>query len=248
MFQGRFHSVLIDNDGAWLLVASEYLHLNPVRVAGMGLGKRENLAESRGLREPSAEEVKGRLEKLLRFKWSSYPAYAGYAGKAKWLRTETILARIGGKQRYRKAVQEHITRGADPDAFDCLRGRVAIGTAAFVERAKNLVGSVTKEQPDRKFVRHLIDYDRVVEIVEQEKGEKWEFFNGRYGDWGRDLVLYLARKRCGMTFAEIGRRAGGMDYKVAEKAVYRFGEKIQKNRKLRSIVKRCLAQMSDVGT
>ena len=35
--QGRFKSVLVD-EGKWLEVA-RYIHLNPVRVAALGLGK-----------------------------------------------------------------------------------------------------------------------------------------------------------------------------------------------------------------
>ncbi len=37
LFQGRFKSVLVD-EGSWLEVA-RYVHLNPVRVAGLALGK-----------------------------------------------------------------------------------------------------------------------------------------------------------------------------------------------------------------
>ena len=102
----------------------EYLHLNPVRTKAMGLGKREAAAERRGYAEPSDQEVAGRLEKLRKFQWSSYPAYAGYETKPKWLRTETILGRAGGHDRYREGVQAHLTGGANPKAFESLRGRV----------------------------------------------------------------------------------------------------------------------------
>src|ERR1035437_8597823 len=38
VFQGRFKSILVEN-GGWVLAASEYLHLNPVAVKGLGLSK-----------------------------------------------------------------------------------------------------------------------------------------------------------------------------------------------------------------
>jgi len=85
---------LIDDDGSWLLIASEYLHLNPVRTRGMGLGKADEKAESRGFREPS-KEVKNRLEKLRDYAWRSCPAYAGYATKLKWLHMQVILGSMG---------------------------------------------------------------------------------------------------------------------------------------------------------
>ncbi|MDD4869902.1 MAG: transposase [Kiritimatiellae bacterium] len=248
VFQGRFNSVLIDCEGAWLLTASEYLHLNPVRTAGMGLVKKETLAESRGFREPTDEEVRKRLEKLRQYRWSSYGAYTGYTSKPGWLHTEVILGRCGGKNRYRKYVQEHITRGADPEVFECLKGRLAIGSRGFVEGAKKLVKKVTKEQPDRKAMRDLVEFGMIMEIVEKEKNEKWEEFRDRHADCGRDLVLYLARQRSGLTMPEIGEKAGGLHYKVVEKAVGRFAEKIKGDRRLRLLAQRCLDHLSYVGT
>ena len=248
VFQGRFNSVLIDNNGSWLLIASEYLHLNPVRTKGMGLGKREKRVESRGLREPTDEEIKKRLDKLSKYEWSSYRTYAGYAGRPKWLYTETILKRSGGREGYRKGVEAHVTRGADPGEFEPLRGRVAIGTAAFIERVKGLVGKVTKEQPDRKFIARRVSFRRIIKIVEKEKGEKWQQFSGRHGDHGRNLVLYLARMRSGLTLAEIGKKAGDIEYKTVGKAVKRFDQTMKEDRRTRSLAKRCLDQMSIVET
>lgn len=36
----------------------------------------------------------------------------------------------------------------------------------------------------------------------------WTAFRDRYGDWGRDLALYLGRKVAGLKLAELG-EAGG---------------------------------------
>ena len=61
VFQGRFKSVLIDNDGAWLLIASAYLHLNPVRVSALGLDQGRNAAERQGLATPKRAQIQARL-------------------------------------------------------------------------------------------------------------------------------------------------------------------------------------------
>ena len=111
VFQGRFNSVLIDDAGSWLLLASEYLHLNPVRTRAMGLGKGRNKAERRGFKEPTAEEIMKRLDKLREYEWSSYRVYAGYSAKPDWLQTRSILARSGGRERYRKFVQSLCYQG-----------------------------------------------------------------------------------------------------------------------------------------
>jgi len=47
---------------------------------------------------------------------------------------------------------------------------------------------------------------------------------------------------------EIGEKAGGLDYKVVEKAVGRFTEKIKGDRRLRLLAQRCLGNLSYVGT
>ena len=50
----------------------------------------------------------------------------------------------------------------------------------------------------------------------------WDVFAGRYGDWGRDLALWLARRHAGMTLKDLGAKAGGMDYSAVSEAVRRF--------------------------
>ena len=99
----------------------------------------------------------------------------------------------------RKPNKEEVQR-----RLEKLRGRLAIGSVSFVERAKKLVGKVSKEQPERKLLERRMPLDRIVKVVEEVKGERGEAFNRRYGDWGRALVLYLARKCSGLTLREIG--------------------------------------------
>jgi len=248
VFQGRFNSVLIDNNGAWLLLASEYLHLNPVRTKAMGLGKHDVRVEGYGYRVPADEEVVKRIEKLRKFKWSSYPAYAGFAGKPKWLHTDVILERIGGREKYRNAVQAHLTCGADPKRFECLRGRVVLGTAEFVERAKKLVVKVSGEQPDRRFVKSFVSFERIVEVVEKETGLRWAKIGHLRGNEIRNLVLYLARQRSGMTLREIGQKAGGLDYKLVCKVAQGCDELIRKDNQMRALAKKCLNELAKSET
>ena len=226
VFQGRFRSTLIDGEGSWLLLASVYLHLNPIRIASMGLGKNANRAEALGLRKASKEELQDRLDKLRDYPWSSYRAYAGYTQKPDWLRTQSVLARAGGREAFRHYVQSFVTRGEDPEEFETLKGRLAIGSVAFVERAKKLVGKVSEEQPERCLLTRQVPIDRIVSVVEDIKGEPWFEFRRRYGDWGRGLVLYLARKRCGLTLREIGDWDDGTKYKTVSHAITRFERRL----------------------
>jgi putative transposase len=46
LFQGRFKSVAVDPK-EWGMALSRYVHLNPVRVGALGLGKRDRKARGR---------------------------------------------------------------------------------------------------------------------------------------------------------------------------------------------------------
>lgn len=89
-FQGRYKSIPIQGDGGWALTCSVYLHLNPVRIESLGQGKSARAAERAGvmLVPPEREVIQWRLATLRHHRWSSYPAYAGYAGAPEWLTRE----------------------------------------------------------------------------------------------------------------------------------------------------------------
>jgi len=244
VFQGRFASVLIDGEGSWALLASVYIHLNPIRTKGEGLGKASNRAESRGLVPMDREAVSRRLKKLRGYRWSSYVAYAGYGPTPAWLTTAELLKRGGGRKAYRQYIQRHVTRGDSPEGYEDFGGRVALGSQAFLEKAKHWVGRVTKEQPDRKQVLNCVTVAEVVSVVEKKRGEAWAEFSNRHGDWGRELVLYLARRRSGLTLSEIGTALGISEYKTVGKAVQRFAAALPRDRAKRQLVEECLNEMS----
>lgn len=116
LFQGRFKSVPIDGEGSWALQASVYLHLNPVRIEGLGLGKRECKAEGAGIGPaPSPELVRARLRTLREHRWSSYPAYAGYSPRPTWLECDELWRRAMRRKctptaSYRWHVEAPLTR------------------------------------------------------------------------------------------------------------------------------------------
>ncbi len=244
VFQGRFSSVLIDGEGSWALDASVYIHLNPIRTQGYSLGKSANKAESMGWTELDREQLQRRLRALREFRWSSFCAYAGYSKTPGRLVTEELVKRGGGRREYREYVQEHLTRGADPAGFEDLRGQIALGSVEFGEKVKRLVGKVSKEQPLRRMLESPVRISTIVKLVEEERGEAWADFANRHGDWGRDLVIYLARKRTGLTLKEIGEALGGLEYKTTGKAVQRFEASLASNGEKRKLARSLLDQLS----
>ena len=248
VFQGRFASVLLDGEGSWALSASVYIHLNPIRTKREGLGKTANRAEGQGLVPPEREAVKRRLKKLREYRWSSYGAYAGYGPVPEWLTTGELLARGGGRQAYRRLMHAHVTRGDAPEGYEDFGSRVALGSQEFLLKVKGWVRRVSKEQPDRaQMVKRVTPAD-VVRVVEEKRGEGWAAFSNRYGDWGRELVLYLVRRRSGLTLSEIGQAFGIAEYKTVAAAIKRFEGSLAKDADKSRMVTACLREMSKVET
>ncbi len=248
VFQGRFSSVLIDGEGSWAMSASVYIHLNPVRTKRQGLGKSANRAESRGLVAMDREAVQRRLKALRAFRWSSYGAYVGYGAVPEWLMINELLERGGGREAYRKYVQEHVTRGDAPEGYEDFGGQVALGSQSFLAKVKDWVGRVTQEQPDREQVLKRVSPSDIIKVVERIRGEPWAEFVDRHGDSGRDLALYLARRRSGLTLGALGREFGITEYKTVAAAIKRFEMSLTKDSSKRKMAGRCIREMQKVET
>ena len=87
-----------------------------------------------------------------------------------------------------------------------------------------------------------------MEVVEDLKGERWERFAGRRGDWGKPLVLYLARERSGLTHRQIGEWLGGVNYKTVSKTVERFAASLGQDGQLARVARKALREVSTVET
>lgn len=82
--------------------------------------------------------------------------------------------------------------------------------------------------------------DEVRKAVERLKGERWEEFAWRHGDWGRGLFLWGARQLCGLTLRELGEAAGGMTFSAVSKAIRRLEQQAEKDKRLRQLQQRLL--------
>ena len=87
--------------------------------------------------------------------------------------------------------------------------------------------------------RRLLPFSDVIAAVEKVKDEPWDDFVNRYGDWGRDLAVYVGRMRCGLTLKELG---GYTDMKVqaVSQAAMRIEKNLKKDKQLRDVYKKTL--------
>jgi len=253
LFQGRFKSIPVDGEGSWALRASLYLHLNPVRVKGLDLGKRQRQAEGRGLAIPGKDVIRARLQRLRAYRWSSYGIYAGYRSQPEWLTCEVLWSRArrnGAEEKtsYRRWVEDYLRQGVEETTATRLTAAVAMGSVEFLDRWRSLAKGDGTEQHDLRRWRRLLPFERVVQAVESAKGETWDRFCDRRGDWGRDLALWLGRKNCGLTLRELGSVAHGMAYPAVAKAVARMEQRLKHDHPLRAIAEKAKLALSNVQT
>jgi len=244
LFQGRFKAVVLE-ESAWLEV-SRYVHLNPVRVRRLGLDKRQQEVIRAGMATERDEAmVRRRVEALRGYRWSSYRGYAGLGSVPKWLSCEAVLDRVAGpagkaRQTYRVYVEDAVREGLEESPWERLEAGLVLGGREFVEKVRKGMRGDRREQPAMRKLeeKETPSFERVVATVEKVKGEKWAVFRDRHDDWGRDLVLYLARRRCGMKLGELARAAGGISYTSVAMAVKRFERRAKEEKEVWEVLRR----------
>ncbi|MBN2685981.1 MAG: transposase [Pontiellaceae bacterium] len=236
LFQGRFKGILVDQDERWLLELSLYVHLNPVRVHKLGLGKRDKKAEALGWKKPAPEEVVERMKELIAYKWSSYPYYVGYRGNTPgWLSPEDILHMTASQEEYRAMTERKILHGIEEEFLLKLQDRLALGSQVFVQKIRDMCRS-GDDYERLTMLRRKRSWMDIVEAVEKRKGMSWGEFNHIRGDWGKAAVFYLSRIHAGMTLKEIGDAAGGMKYPAVSQLVKRFEKRLSVDSELQKTV------------
>ena len=63
----------------------------------------------------------------------------------------------------------------------------------FLEGVRKRIKGDVKEQPGLKAIKRSAGLKDIVNAVSSYKGEEWEQFVNRQGDWGRDMVLLRER-------------------------------------------------------
>ena len=237
LFQGRFKSILVDAD-AWGLALGAYIHLNPVRVARLGLSKLDRQRARVGAGDlPAKELVAQRLQILRGYRWSSYRAYAHLAARPHWLCCDELLRRGGGSAHertanYRRYVEDQVRLGQMPGPWEQLRDRIFLGGAEFVTKlkaeARKRSGAAKAKAP--RWLRDPVALEDVIAAVEKVRGQKWHDFKDLHGDGGAASVMYLARRTTQLTLRELARTLGIKRAANITMTLKRFETRLQKDR------------------
>src|SRR6267154_1141647 len=254
LLQGRFNAVVVEDDAGWQEVG-RYVHLNPVRIGGLGLNKRQRAASKAGLAlAPKAQLIAQRLKRLREFPWSSYRAYAGYCSGVGWLWRRPLDRLCGGKSdsERRAALREYtegaVRQGALECPWDRLVAGMALGSEAFARRLLQQVKGNAREQPALGKLAGRVDWQRIISTLEEAKGESWVEFSQRHGDWGRDAALWLGRRYGRYRLRELGKLAGGTDYAAVGQAIGRFAKRLAQAGQLQRELKGIEKRLSNVET
>ncbi len=250
LFQGRFKAVVVDFD-AWGAELSRYIHLNPVRTRRHGLDKRARAADREGLGESvGKEEVTQRLAALRKHRWSSYPAYVGWGKGAAWLHTAETLAKFGkgskGSREYRRYVEEAIRSKWLESPWENLVGGLVLGGKELLEKVRQVTKANPGEQPGWKEIERRPGLPEIVAAVSRLRGEAWEDFGNRRGDWGRPMVLMAARRWAGIDNRTLADWMGGKDDSAVTQAVKRLEAKMRRSCKLAGFYRALEREMSNV--
>jgi len=83
-----------------------------------------------------------------------------------------------------------------------------LGDQDYVAQMQEALRGDRKEQAGLKQLKQRPSWDEVIRVVEKMKGERWEAFRDRRGDWGRDVAMWLGRMECGLRLRDLAEAAG----------------------------------------
>ena len=128
--------------------------------------------------------------------------------------------------------------------WDRLIAGMVLGSEEFVATLRPHVTGNRREQRAVKVHEERVGWERIVKAVETVKGETWETFRDRHGDWGRDAAIYFGRRQGRMKLMELSAMVGNIDYAAVGGAISRFGKRLEKG-ELRAEVSRIESYLSN---
>jgi len=240
----------VGDDADWLELA-RYVHLNPVRVARLGLSRSDQQRQkTAAAQDPGARLVADRLRVLRSYCWSSYRAYVGLAVPPDWLTREALLGASGGRTaggQHRAFAAYHETplrEGRLERVWDRAVAGAVLGSERFVAEVKAAWKRASTEEARSGEFCGGVAWKSIVEAVEAVHGGRWEEFRDRYGDWGRDVALYLGRQRGRLKLQELAQLSGGVGYTAVAQAIRRVRQQIDRDKAWRRRIDAVSAELS----
>ena len=254
VFQGRFRAVHLQNESDVGEVA-RYIHLNPVRIAGLGLSKEDQRrAKVADLPDPGAELVLRRLTALDAYAWSSWQVYGGMEPTPSWLETGVVWRANGGRSRkewiaaMRDYTETPVRQGRLDNPWDRVVGGAVLGDADYAKGLLEAARANPEEQTEARSLKRQgrVSWDAIVEKAEKLRGVKWSEVLDRYGDWTRDAVIYVAVRNARYRLSEVLVRVPGLKYQAAAQGQKRIAARLGTDAECRTFVSKLAKQISTI--
>jgi REP element-mobilizing transposase RayT len=233
LYQGRYHSFLIDADNC-LKEVSRYIHLNPVKI-----------------KQASAKDGAARGKALHSYVWSSYPGYSSPRGRKPFLRVAEVLDSFGGDTSSgRRSYARYVEQGLAVDLENPLelgKGHGIVGEKDFVDAVRDRFLSPAieaRELPAAQQLRERVEPDLIVSAVcTVLKVGREDLMKKGYRGSGRGLLMELLYRYGRMKQSEIGTMLG-IDYSAVSIGRKRFLMMMETDTQLKSLFAKVKVRIS----
>lgn len=229
LYQGRYKSFLVEQE-CYLSQVSRYIHLNPVKVAGMKTLPPAN-----------------RLSHLWSYEWSSLPGYVAGAKRLDFVAYATVLAEYGGdtragRQRYQKQIIEDLSAGVP--IKEQIVGQSILGSPGFVNWVRDtfLETQTDRERPAVGKLQRYVSKEEILVTIAAETSTADVL---RSSGTTRQLVMTALYKYAGLTNREIGDLLG-VDYSTVSQGRKRLRDKAQSDPQIQQILHRLESKLSKI--
>jgi hypothetical protein len=161
--------------------------------------------------------------------WSSWRVYMRAEANPGWLESAVVGSGCGGRSRAERRgalkayTEQPIREGVLESPWEGLVGGIVLGERDYAQRLLKGRKVSEEEQTAARRMRKRVRWSELVRAAEKVKGEPWDGWAERHGDWTRDSMIYVARRHGGLRLAEVVAEMG-IKYQAAAQAVKRFGQ------------------------
>ncbi len=195
-----------------------------------------------------AKTDREKIHYLRNYKWSSLPGYINKRGKQGLIDYTLVLEEYGGdndkgRTAYEKRVWADLTTKFEIQ--DKIIGQSILGKDEFIEWVKKRFLKRQKDRREYPSLREIQSYraeDEIINVVTNETGKDLEAIKRERGSL-RQVVMDLLYRVGGLKGVEIG-RIMGVDYSTVSQGRKRLREKLQKDKKLKQIVRKIESKLS----
>lgn len=229
LYQGRYRSILVEK-ASYLSILSRYIHLNPVRIKTME-------------KAPYEEKIKY----LTNYLWSSLSGYIKKRKKERNIDYAMVLEEYGGDTRrarnaYKQRIYADISEGIE--IKDKIFSQSILGGEEFIGWIKDtfIKKDHDRECPSLNEIQRYKQKDDILRTIEEETGKGIEDISTEKGRL-RQMTMELLYRLGGLKGIEIGKimRVG---YTSVSQERRRLRERLQKDRKIRTLLSRIEMKLS----